>query len=980
MPLQPQPVPVKLTGLSGHIDSKTAQAGRIELLENGYAVKGTDGGIEVRKRNGLSLLSTSIAGGGTISAGAKVATLGSELVMTNGGKLYSWDAVASKWVLRDRVTSVSAQRRMIEGNNPNTFVGSTQFDCDAAYCNGYVIWATSIDTGQFRYYVQDWTSGEIVYAATLDGDRARVNVIGSKVFLSYSGVVGVSGVLCRTMTPGTTDPPAFGSATEIAAAAKFSAWPVIFDTTVDTTNSRLLICAWDENNTRTFLASYSSSLVLVDTSNYATESPNRAIGWMHHAWNDGSAYLALSSSTTGVRAIRVTISGMAVSNNTAADAGVTTSRHVTGFFDGTNYNVWYTVPDTTNTQDSKIKGFNGTSAADIQLSMRLTGKVFKVGTKYYATAAYQTTAQRHLYLLEYEANATQAQGMRVAGHLKVGDGAGFPKANTYLCAAAQVSATEYAVPCVGLSGPATGVFAYGSSRFTLESCKLVFDDTNLGEPVQFNGVLNIPGAAGVAYDGQNITEHGFLLVPEKPRTLTASNSTGTLTSSSTYQYCVVYNRMDANGKLWRSAVSAINTVAMGATDDTVALVIDTLRITRCSTFVGTNAKIGIEIYRTLANGSVFHLLTTLDTNSASTNTVNYTDTTPDSMLAANEILYTGAELDNVSPPCPLVYRAHKNRLFAVSGDRSVWHSKETVEGLGTGFMDATRITFDEAAGALVGAVSLDSSLVIATRSRLFVVSGDGPSPNGENPYGYPAPLPAEVGFAGPRAFCSTNDGVPFKSAKGWYLIDRAGGVQPIPGADAYDSLTIVGGVTMDDLAFACFLTSTGVILVWDWELKQWYAWTSTIVTTGAAITRWQNRLTLLDTVGDVFYVNSASYTDSGSSITMKVRLSWLQLANILGFQRVWEVQLLAEYMASHTITMRLAYDFDSTVAESPTLAVTTSTKGAIGRKPARQECTALQLTVEETSTTEGFRLSGFVLEVGVEPRGMKPLASTQHMT
>jgi len=97
------------------------------------------------------------------------------------------------------------------------------------------------------------------------------------------------------------------------------------------------------------------------------------------------------------------------------------------------------------------------------------------------------------------------------------------------------------------------------------------------------------------------------------------------------------------------------------------------------------------------------------------------------------------------------------------------------------------------------------------------------------------------------------------------------------------------------------------------------------------------------------------------------------------FERVWETHVLGEWMATHTVNVRQAVDAVSTVVQTLTKAATAATVAPLEARFTRQEFNALQLTVDESSTTEGFRISGMVFEVGIEPRGLKPQASAQMM-
>src|SRR5687767_11351224 len=159
--------------------------GRMTLLENAYPYRRSEGGFEIRKAPGFTSLSRDIQGGGSISAGKKLAFFGDELVMTDGQYLYSWSAQLSKWIKRGKAGSVAANVELVDGN-----VGQSQVNVDVAYANGYLIFVTSTSSAAANaslvYYVVEVSTGNLVHQSRfpfvaptgVSGQLARIVAVG----------------------------------------------------------------------------------------------------------------------------------------------------------------------------------------------------------------------------------------------------------------------------------------------------------------------------------------------------------------------------------------------------------------------------------------------------------------------------------------------------------------------------------------------------------------------------------------------------------------------------------------------------------------------------------------------------------------------------------------------------------------------------------------------------------------------------------
>jgi hypothetical protein len=583
-----------------------------------------------------------------------------------------------------------------------------------------------------------------------------------------------------------------------------------------------------------------------------------------------------------------------------------------------------------------------------------------------------------MFLIQMDKDASTQAQTRVCGFL-MNDSFGFI-ADTVNSVGAFAVVSSTRVLCAAPSAVAfKDAVASFFASWSMMQIDLDFSLTSLGNPIAFNGEVFFPGAAAKVYDGKNVVENGFYVRPDRP-TLTQNTSGSILPLLSSIKFVAVYSQISNTGRLWRSAPSAVGSITLTGSNDRVVVTVKNLRVTdreqQWQPAIGVIAsRVKIEIYATKPNEEIFFLHSVINNDpTADTQTVNY-----DSAIAGStEVLYTqSAELPNEYPPAVLSLCLHGSRLFAASGDGTVWHTKETEEGEAAASATNFRIPFDSADGALVAMASLDTGLLVAKRSKLFLVTGQGPTPDGNSPYQFPIPLPAQVGFIGPRAFAPIDDGILFKSAKGMYLLSRGATVMPVEGADAYDSLTVTGAVALDDRPFVVFSTSNGSSIVYDWQFKTWYVWTGQAANNCA---RWQNQLVFLQSDGTVQKEVVAQYNDNGSAIASKCNIGFINMGDTFANYRLYSVALMLEIMASHTLSVTLSYDDDTSNADAArTKAATTADKGVFMIRPGQRRSQSVYVSITESSTTEGFRLSSIGLEVGPKP-GMRKQASGKFLT
>lgn len=129
--------------------------------------------------------------------------------------------------------------------------------------------------------------------------------------------------------------------------------------------------------------------------------------------------------------------------------------------------------------------------------------------------------------------------------------------------------------------------------------------TSRRQTAQYGNTFYIAGGAPLAFDGETIVESGFL---ERPRiiSLTPSNGAGELLGGGTYRYRCHWEWLDSKGDLHLSPPSAITSVDLSSSHDTVTAVVTSPHSLRCNS-TGTSAAKGdvvrCVLSRTLATVS-----------------------------------------------------------------------------------------------------------------------------------------------------------------------------------------------------------------------------------------------------------------------------------------------------------------------------------------------------------------------------------------
>lgn len=487
--------------------------------------------------------------------------------------------------------------------------------------------------------------------------------------------------------------------------------------------------------------------------------------------------------------------------------------------------------------------------------------------------------------------------------------------------------------------------------------------------------LHVASGALQMYDGQSVVEHGFHLYPHFVKgSITASGASSL--SAGTYGYKAVYEWIDAQGQVHRSAPSPTFSIVTAAFD-TVTVQIPNLRVTQ-------KANATIALYRTQVNGTIYFRVDTQNTaypyqNSILTNYTTIVDVSGDTEISGNEQLYTNGEVENIALPAPVTLGVYKNRLTAVPSDAptSYWYSKQVVPGSPVEFSDLFFQNSDQTSGGIIGLVQMDDKNILFKGGNLYYVVGSGPSPSGaNNDLTDPTLLASDVGLVDPASVVLFPGGVMFKSSKGIYVLDRSLQVAYIGAkVEAYNALTVVSAKLAAASNQVRFILSSGDALVYDYYVNTW-----SVFTNQSAVDSMfhENLYYILKSNGQILKETPGVFSDNGAFISMKLVSSWLGLAGLQGFQRVRKMLILGEYLSAHNLSVSFAYDFDQTAFQTTTVTPTANVY-QFRVNIERQKCESLRVTIQDVFTStngESFSLSAIGFEAGMK-RGLDKLGATK---
>lgn len=495
-----------------------------------------------------------------------------------------------------------------------------------------------------------------------------------------------------------------------------------------------------------------------------------------------------------------------------------------------------------------------------------------------------------------------------------------------------------------------------------------FDSEYSGINAKLGGNTYFSGSLIREYDGINFLEQGFI----DSNFISLAETANAGMAAGTYQYTGIYEYLDSNGQIHRSApfkIAEITTVGAHSVN------IYYLQSTLINLAVAVSGKpVSIVFYRTKKNGTTFYRLggTTRVVYLYGATANPYEDSALDSDLDSAEQLYnSNGILDNdILPPSKHLSVAN-NRIFSISSEdeNRIDYSQPYLEGECVNFSALLSFRIDmgllSKSGIGKATASLDGKIIIFKDQSIAYITGNGPNQAGlQNDFSDPKLISSDVGIADVKSIVSIPDGIMFKSNKGIYLLDRSLQLTYIGfQVEDYNSESVVGAVVIKDKHMALFMT-TSRTMVYDFLQKKWMIWTIS----GKAIATYQGNPVYIDNTNRIRLFNPTSYLDITSRYSMKLVTPWIKLSGIQNFQRIYKLMILGTYYSQHVLNVKSYYDYDETDFDSYVVSpLVTDNIYQYDVSIVKQKGQAMKFEISDTSTSgtnKSFKLSNLTMILG----------------
>lgn len=960
--LQEQVVPISFSGgLETKIDPKQIDAGKLLQLQNGVFTNPK----EIIKRNGYLSLNNSVDSFSMkpIVSGNSLGSLNNVLTLTDNNDLYAYLPDLSSWTFSGMKTNTRISTANLTG-----LVGHGVFPSEISALNGLklTVFVDSTNNNSFDVVLSDSMTNTVVrtVSTTLSSSIQYIQT------LIFNGVFLVAVFFGSTIEIFTVSPVArtVDPAVIINVTPSGSLINGIFSIIANSTNLYVMYVAASGTLT---LAKYDTSFIQILTHSFpaitSLLSTDLLLDPVHnelvaaYSYNNNLAYYVFDFNFTQIATHSQTETGINFIS-IAANAAYTRLGMVEEIITtATPGNIFFI--KSTIIEDYRTTPVTNLFQQNFAFNTRLYSKLKYINGSYYYIVNSYDPNQPASFIVKFNDDLSIDLGnISIVGKFALGTG---------LIGAVPVGLQQWngqSIPYLNAlhttisSGIISGIYQAAEMTLTFDQ-KL----TN----VTLGNNINYVGGVTSIYDGKGIAEAGYNLFP----VITPIGSSGT---GFTFEYQAIYTWIDFEGNLHRSAPS----IAIATTQSSDISPTNAITVTITGYGLGEQYKIPnviIELYRTVSTGTTFYLVGTA--NNTPLGDVVIVDTTTSTALTGNQQLYTtGGELENIGPPTTDLMTSFKNRVILVNAENPLqwWFSKQIIQGFPAEYSDILTQNIDQKGGDITALSTMDDKLIFFKQSNLWYVIGDGPSPNGQNNnFTYPQIISSDTGCINQNSIVLSPHGLFFQSPKGIYLLGRDLSLNYIGSpVERYNSSNVTSAQMISGTNQIRFSLDSGIVLVYDYFMQQWSTFTN-IAANDAII--YNGNYMYLTSAGIVNGETSGVYIDPlNSAISLSLTTGWLSFAGLQGFERIKQFLILGESESPTLLSVKLAYDFDSTIAQTDNIPITSASIPMQYRIfMARQKCQSIQITLSDSPTTptEGLRLSALALNVASKKGPFKKSAA-----
>jgi hypothetical protein len=952
MPLQPQPLPLQFSGgIETKQDSKQVPTTRLLTLENATFVKQST----LAKRNGYASLSKRLDTETAEYANAVgLGNLGEELLVFADERCYSYRPSSERWIDTGEVLSTVASEE------PIARTGTDQDMPDHATNNGVTVVAWQDSRGGVRCSVVEAGTGRVLLADTLldsAGAHPVCTPVGEVLHVYYrdsSGRIWIAVVNPATPTS--------------------APMPHVLVDNLSTSNPR-----FDVTEDFAYYPAVKPALIA-----WCDDLQQLRVGYVHPSGVIGSPVTSLPSS----KSVPVSVTGPVAISEVRRSSTDTALEHVyvaycdtqpraivfTDYEDFTTYAgpvalsastgtwdrvtlqaivsgatsiAWWAGELQGSTVDKNIVQTGSVSQTAAVLTAarslrghRLASRAFYQNGNVYCLAGHEVFYFPYLALVRVSADSfgsdTQAFYRSFVGQWPgFGTNKQLPSVHSVESDSLGISDTHAIAITYRLQAESEDgdVFTEtGVKLLTIDmDAELAYQSAELGRG------LYLASSCQQHYDSLRWAEAGFHTAPDTASGVisTSQGGSGVLPDATVFLYRIIYEEIDAQGELHRSAPSSpVEVLTTGATRK-ITINLPAYRLT-------SKRRVRVGVFRSLANsesesgidGIEFFRCSSLDpnvtgengyvSNETTVDTITFIDNMSDETLALQEPLYTngGILADDPSPMRGDSIAGGKNRLFwtDTTDPNVIRYSQQRAEETGVEMPVALKLQTDPYGGAIVGLGVMDGGVYAFCETSIYGFGGPGPlaAPQaGPDAFSTVDLVTSDCGCVSSNSICQSPVGITFQSEKGIRLLSRERSVIDIGAAVyAYRDQTITRATLLPGRSQILFLTSSGLSLLWDYsELQQGRGvgqWSTFTNHEGLDARVVAGSYYYLRTDGRVFKETIGQYRDDNSHIPMKIETAWVKLAGYLqGWQRILWAYFLGEWKSSHTLRVRYRIDYNA---------------------------------------------------------------------
>lgn len=968
MPLQKQTISISFgQGVDTKTDPNQVLPGKLVSAQN-IVFKTAN---EFQKRNGNALLAS-------LSKGVNASTFKSELVAFDGTNLQSYSPSNGTLINKGAIPALELSTSSIWRTSTGQNSQDSAFHSSGLYL---YVWQDNSVGAQYMV-VSSLTGNQVVTTASLGATtiNPRAWCIGNYLIVTF---IDTSNNHLRYVSISTASLVA-GSTTDISTLVNSS--NPRYDGCVINNN---LFLSWNGSDAggavRTtyidrFLNLYSANVQSNETASscigvFADSTTTPARIWVVYHNGSNLRYFILSTNATLISNILAPTNIVAV-GNVVNIIGYVSNNSANIFYEISNtYSYNSTATNFISTITANSTGVIGSSSTFMRSVGLISHSFLYSGTQYFVVA--YNGAEQPTYFV------VNSSGV-VAAKIAYTNGGGYAlQGRMTNVNSLNTTQFQFAYLFKELLDTQSGTVY---TQTGVNSAVLTLSAPDFYPNVELGNNLNIGSGFLWSYDGYGPVEQNFHLFPENLG-FTATTGSGTIAAQN-YSYVALYEWLDNQGNIHRSGYGtpfSANLVGGGSTTG-ISVNIPTLRVTAKQ---GMRSAVNVTLYRTapsLATNIYYKVssITSPTLNDTTVDSVQITDTSPDASIVGNQLLYTnGGVVTDSGAPAPVSMTNFKNRLFIINSEdrNSLWFSKQTLENTPVEMSDSFTFFVDPRFGPMTALAVMDDKLIIFKSNAIFYMVGEGPDNTGaNNDFSEAVFITSIVGTTNQRSIVLSQLGLMFQSNKGIWLLGRDLNVSYIGAAvEQYNSNNVTSAQVVPNTTQIRFTLDSGVALVYDYFFQQWAVFTNH---NAAGATIFNNLFTFISPTGLILQENPGVFSDNGNPVLQSFILSWLSLAGLQGYERIYALYFLGNYLSPHMLNVSMAYDYNINATQQVSITPTSLYNVNYGNdplygatqfyggnypklqyriNPTQQKCQALQITFQEqldtTTPTFGGGLS-----------------------